>query len=147
MAKTNINQIVEVLKEHIYREYEASEDLESWRKLPEIPAAGEIVGGLGRNDKSDYSDDDCLEDIEKNLPDLPVNVINGPWQNVESYVGTHYKLLREDAIAPLRKAVALFGAQPMMSDTDDVSIYTHVRPSYLDTGDCTDAIDRFTLLA
>lgn len=147
MVKNSISQIVHVLKEHIYREYEASEDIESWRKLPEIPAAEEIVGGLGKNDKSDYSDDDCLEDIEKNQPDLPVNVIDGPWQNVESYVGTHYKLLREDAIAPLRKAVALFKAQPMMPDNDDVSIYTHVRPSHLDTGDCIDAIDRFTLLA
>ena len=128
MANNSVSQIVQVLKEHIYREYEASEDIESWRKLPEIPAAEELVVGITRNSKSDLSDDDNLDDIENNQRDLPVNIIDGPWQNVESYVGTHYKLLREDAIAPLRKAIALYKAQPMMPDNDDVSIYTHVRP-------------------
>ena len=135
MAENNNHQIVQVLKEHIYKDYEALDGIASWRKLPEIPTAEEIVHGFGKNEKTDDSDNEELENRKNNQPDLPVNIIDGPWPSVESYVEGHYTLLREDAVAPLRKAVALFKAQPMMPDNDDVSIYTHVQQPPLLQGD------------
>lgn len=57
---------------------------------------------------------------------LPVNVIDEPWGDKEQYIAAHYKLLREDGIAPLRKAVEDFKAQPGMMDSGDICIYTQV---------------------
>jgi helicase required for RNAi-mediated heterochromatin assembly 1 len=131
MANNNNDHVVQVLKEHVYREYEALENVTNWKTMPEIPTAEEIIGKCSRSSKSNSSEDDESEELERAPRGLPINIIAGPWENVESYVRSHYKLLREDAIAPLRKAVALFKKQPAISDNDDVSIYTHVR-AYLD---------------
>ncbi|RAL58657.1 hypothetical protein DID88_003021 [Monilinia fructigena] len=59
-------------------------------------------------------------------PRLPHNNIDGAWDSKEEYLGFHYRILREDAVAPLRQAVADFKGNYRMSDTHDTTVYTDV---------------------
>ncbi|KAL5343497.1 P-loop containing nucleoside triphosphate hydrolase protein [Aspergillus crustosus] len=78
-----------------------------WNLKPEIPTSEEILG----------TDDEFV--------DLMPNQISGPWESKEAYLKSHYELLREDAVAPLRDAVAVFRSNPDMND-DKISIYEKV---------------------
>ncbi|RIA83764.1 P-loop containing nucleoside triphosphate hydrolase protein [Glomus cerebriforme] len=44
--------------------------------------------------------------------DLPINIIDEPYDSHEEYLETHYKLLREDCISPLREGIRLLQTQP-----------------------------------
>lgn len=85
-------------------------EAESWTSKPEIPSADEILGL------------DSSKDVE-----LLPNQIAGPWPSKQAYLKAHYELLREDAVAPLRDAVAYFREEPQMMDGQSVSIYEKVR--------------------
>ncbi|KAL4877475.1 P-loop containing nucleoside triphosphate hydrolase protein [Aspergillus karnatakaensis] len=76
-----------------------------WNLKPEIPTSDEILGS------------------EDEFVDLMPNRIVGPWDSKDSYLKAHYELLREDAVAPLRDAVAIFRNNPDMNDDKKVSIY------------------------
>ncbi|KAL3493190.1 P-loop containing nucleoside triphosphate hydrolase protein [Aspergillus germanicus] len=80
-----------------------------WILKPEIPSSDEIVGG---------------EDGE--FVDLEPNKIDGPWESKEAYLKAHYDLIREDAVAPLRDAVATFKCDPDMGDDKNTCIYEKV---------------------
>ncbi|KAF3479697.1 helicase required for RNAi-mediated heterochromatin assembly 1 [Arthroderma uncinatum] len=81
----------------------------TWTAKPELPASGEILG---------------LDDGE--VISLGVNQLQGPWPSSENYLKTHYELLREDAVAPLRDAVAYFRHDPKMSDSPHCCVYEKV---------------------
>lgn len=122
--------VVKVLLEHISRDYECGVGVKGWRRLPEIPAAREIIGPV--NSSQSDSNGDCSGSQGSNSSQgwkLPINIVDKAWCNTEEYVGAHYQLLREDAIAPLRRAVELYRAQPTMKDNEELSIYTHVSRS------------------
>ncbi|KAI2023264.1 hypothetical protein LOZ46_001595 [Ophidiomyces ophidiicola] len=85
----------------------------SWISNPEIPSSAEI---LGIGDSSQPGDAVFLNP----------NKIVGPWQSKHLYLKTHYDLLREDAVAPLRDAVAYVRQDPRMKDTLDICIYEKV---------------------
>ncbi len=121
---------IDILRDHIDRNYERNDGVEEWQKLPEIPTAAEILGPVGQSRAKLHGDDKC-EDVlkDKHEAHLPHNIVDGPWGSIGDYVGAHYKLLREDAIAPLRQAVSLYKTQPTMQDSQDLSIYTHVSRS------------------
>lgn len=87
----------------------------TWVSKSEIPSADEI---MGVDDAA--STDDCL--------DLVPNIVQGPWPSKDVYLKTHYDLIREDAVAPLRDAVAYFRADPSMMDSQVVSVYEKVCP-------------------
>lgn len=92
------------------------ENSEPWISKREIPSSLEIKG-LDEND-------DIEEDIE-----IPVNKVHAPWESKEEYLRDHYLLLREDAISPLRNAVAEVRKIPHMSEKDsieDTAIYNKV---------------------
>ena len=78
----------------------------------EIPTTREILG----NDEDE--DDDGV--------DIPVNRIDGPWDSKVDYLRAHYELLREDAVAPLRDAVAAVKEAPEMQDSGGVCLYDKV---------------------
>jgi helicase required for RNAi-mediated heterochromatin assembly 1 len=120
-------EIVQILKQHIVRGYESQAVAEAWRKLPEIPSSGEIMGNRiepANIYDSDDDDDDLLQ--QDDTTNLPVNITDGPWNSIGEYVGSHYQLLREDAVGPLRHALSIYRSTPSMGDTEDVAIYTHV---------------------
>ncbi|KAF9891202.1 hypothetical protein FE257_004766 [Aspergillus nanangensis] len=85
------------------------ENSEPWTLKPEIPSSEEILG---------TDSGDCL--------DLVPNNIDGPWSSKEIYLRAHYDLLREDAVCPLRDAVAYVRQSPHMNDSKVVSIYEKV---------------------
>lgn len=86
-----------------------------WLSKPEIPSSDEILG----------TEDDLLETGEE-FVDLATNKIVGPWGSKEEYLKAHYELLREEAVAPLRDAVAIFRNDPDMDDNKDLSVYEKV---------------------
>lgn len=49
----------------------------------------------------------------------PNNVI-GPWESKRKYLSSHYALLREDAVAPLRNVVSELKADPHILEQDSV---------------------------
>ena len=76
--------------------------------LSEIPTSHEILNGL---------------------PSENFNITNNitePWSDNLTYLRTHYKLLREDSVRPLREAVLKFRKDPMMNDDQNVTIYDKV---------------------
>ncbi|KAH0553251.1 hypothetical protein GP486_006591 [Trichoglossum hirsutum] len=79
---------------------------EAWLSKPEVPTTSEILNIAGDQ-----------------FVDIPDNKIDGPWPSKEDYIGTHYELLREDAVAPLRDAVAEVKENPRMKDNSDICIY------------------------
>lgn len=88
---------------------ETCPDPDSWLAKPEIPSSAEI----------------CPPDGTEVA--LPANKINLPWSKPTSYLKTHYHLLREDAVAPLREAVSKFRKDPQRMDDNDIRIYEQVR--------------------
>jgi len=120
---------IDVLREHINRNYECQDGVQNWQKLPEIPSGAEILGPFEQSQVKFFIDNSDHELKDGLAADLPHNIIDRPWNSVDDYIGAHYKLLREDAIAPLRQAVSLYKSQPAMKDNQDLSIYTHVSRS------------------
>lgn len=121
------------LESYIKRKYGENLHKEEWRNLPELPTAEEImpkpklqrlpeqppVCGPAEN-WDDYQRDPLYN------PKLPINKIDGPWESKLTYIGSHYQLLREDAIAALRRAVGEVHSKPDLADDGDTCIYTHV---------------------
>ena len=92
------------------------EESEPWVSKREVPSSLEIKG-LDEND-------DIEEDIQ-----IPINKVHVPWTSKEEYLRDHYQLLREDAISPLRNAVAEVRKSPYINEKDsieDTAIYTKV---------------------
>ncbi|KXG49704.1 uncharacterized protein PGRI_056720 [Penicillium griseofulvum] len=81
-----------------------------WQTQPELPSAKEILG----------------TDVPGDVVSLPTNRIWEPWVSKEKYLETHYALIREDSVTPLRNAVGQVRADPFMNDTADISIYEKV---------------------
>ncbi|PGH16195.1 hypothetical protein AJ79_01962 [Helicocarpus griseus UAMH5409] len=88
---------------------------DSWTSKPELPTNNEV---LGKNENGGSSDE--------NVVGLLPNQLQGPWPSTGMYLKTHYDLLREDAVAPLRDAVAYVREDPQMKDSPDVCIYEKV---------------------
>jgi helicase required for RNAi-mediated heterochromatin assembly 1 len=96
------------IREYCHKQDHGQED--PWLQKPEIPTPEEILPSS--------SDEECVE--------LMPNKIEGPWSSKGSYLRAHYELLREDAVAPLRDAVAYVRNDPQMADSQAVSIYEKV---------------------
>lgn len=104
---------------------------EEWRNKPEIPSSDEIMKPLPGSENNEQEErwDDYQREYQRDPvtnPNLPHNIIEGAWPSKEAYIGAHYQILREDAIASLRQSVQLVMKNPAISDTDDTCIYTHV---------------------
>ncbi|KAL1853711.1 hypothetical protein Plec18170_005102 [Paecilomyces lecythidis] len=98
------------------RQYVRKEDTEGsndklWISKPELPSSDEIMGAEMEND-----------DFVALMP----NRILGPWPSRGAYLKAHYELLREDAVAPLRDAVAYVKDDPHMMDSPLLNIYEKV---------------------
>ncbi|KAI9676461.1 MAG: hypothetical protein M1817_000618 [Caeruleum heppii] len=99
-------------------------NIPDWAVQPEIPSAQELLGlsrvvnGPGPHNSSH---------IRPTELELPINKIKGSWKSKDEYLGAHYELLREDAVAPLRDAIEQVADQPTMGDTRAICIYEKVR--------------------
>ncbi|KAJ5573691.1 uncharacterized protein N7459_008118 [Penicillium hispanicum] len=83
---------------------------EDWLLQPELPSKQEILG----------------QETAAGTVLLAPNRVAGPWKSKNEYLKTHYDLVREDNVAPLRDAVAFVRECPSMMDTKDISIYEKV---------------------
>jgi len=122
-----------ILYQHVLKTYEKNRRFpQEWRNLPEIPSIAEICPPS--KTLADVGDMNTLQD--KNpvayqadpLYDhnLPHNIIDGPWPSKEAYLGAHYQIRREDAIAPLRRAVDEFKKCPTLADDSEICVYKDV---------------------
>lgn len=120
-----------ILHDHIKKPWRNVEYPEDWRNLPEVPTKDEINRDYDplRPDSRfgrDLKWNDYQREPEYPHAVLPHNIIDGPWPSKLDYVSAHYKILREDAIAPLRNAVMSYKLKPSMMEDQTTSIYTHV---------------------
>ena len=121
-----------ILQEHAKKAYQQNAFPQPWRNLPEVPSAEEIkprsvsasIERDGGPDPWNEYQTDLLYDS-----DLPNNHIHGPWSSKEAYIGAHYQILREDAIASLRNSVVKVSLKTSMVDDGETCIYTDVSPS------------------
>ncbi|KAL4904489.1 hypothetical protein BDW74DRAFT_168154 [Aspergillus multicolor] len=79
-----------------------------WLSKPELPSSDEIFGN------------------DEEFVNLEPNKKEGPWESKDAYLKAHYELLREEAVASLRDAVAIFRSDPDMSDDKNICVYEKV---------------------
>ncbi|KAK8155724.1 P-loop containing nucleoside triphosphate hydrolase protein [Phyllosticta citrichinensis] len=87
----------------------------SWLSKPEIPSSDEIL------DES-QGDEDMVTVYQ--------NKVDGPWDSKEGYLESHFELLREDSILPLRQAVGRIRCDPWHKEEvygTSVGLYEKVR--------------------
>jgi len=75
-----------------------------WTQLPEIPTAKEVF---------DKGGTDHAEPIQ-----LEENTVVGPYTSKDDYLRTHYLLLREDAVAPLRDVISEIQEYPSILEQE-----------------------------
>jgi hypothetical protein len=123
----------EILHQHVYKTYENQSYPQEWRNLPEVPSKAEICppskSMVDKADANVQQDKNFLDYQQEPLydPNLPHNIADGPWSSREAYLGAHYQILREDAIASLRVAVAEFKKCPSLVDDNETCVYKDVR--------------------
>ncbi|KAL2062469.1 hypothetical protein VTL71DRAFT_6735 [Oculimacula yallundae] len=117
-----------ILEEHVKKTYENNAFPQAWRNLPEIPTSEEIkpvfkdpITTTQEPEEWNTYQRDFIYDQK-----LPHNIVDGPWPSKEAYLGAHYQIIREDAIASLRNAVLEVQTHPSMEESDDTRIYTGV---------------------
>lgn len=91
-------------------------DSPEWTRKREIPSSLEIKG------------EDENATIEERI-EISVNRVHAAWDSKEHYLETHYRLLREDAVTPLRDAVAEVRENPLIEEKDsaeNAAIYEKV---------------------
>lgn len=71
-----------------------------WLARSEIPGSAEIM------------DRENLSNASSDIVELPANKLLGPFTSKEEYLQTHYELLREDSLRPLREAVTAVRETP-----------------------------------
>ena len=98
------------IREYVYEADKQQQMTElEWQQLPEIPTAEEIAIN-------------STDDVQ-----IPANKIDKRWKSKEKYLWTHYCLMREDAIGPLRDAVQIFRNDPdQVEKNQDIGIYEKV---------------------
>lgn len=100
------------IRQYIHDQETEEADKPPWLSKPELPSSDEILGTEMEND-----------DFVALMP----NKVLGPWPSRVAYLKAHYELLREDAVAPLRDAVAYVRDDPHMMDSPLLNIYEKVR--------------------
>ncbi|KAI9664287.1 MAG: hypothetical protein M1829_005842 [Trizodia sp. TS-e1964] len=94
----------------------------SWLLRREIPTSREILGYDNEVKPAAGARDEIGTEVE-----IPINIVDQPWDSKADYIGAHYQLLREDTVAPLRDAVDELRAEPSTLDNERVCVYENVR--------------------
>ncbi|KAI1258925.1 P-loop containing nucleoside triphosphate hydrolase protein [Xylariaceae sp. FL1019] len=110
---------LEIIKEHVRPEVSDSNKDEQdgdpeWLSLPEIPSA-EVFN-------PNWQDPSHLDQMNSLLP----NNWQTPWTSKDTYLETHYRLQREEAVTMLRFSVKKYREAPTMGDDDETCVYTKV---------------------
>ncbi|KAL2311866.1 Helicase Required for RNAi-mediated heterochromatin assembly Hrr1 [Schizosaccharomyces pombe] len=100
------NDITSGKNREFENEHHPASDTSSWRELPSIPT---------------------LEELTSKSVELPSNNIYGGYKSFEDYLSIHYRLLREDAVSPLRESVLRYKVNPNYITGSSLAVYDHVR--------------------
>ena len=115
-------QYINKLNEYCRNEKQ-SDDKCSWLSRSEVPTAEELFRPGPEVDPSYYENN--------NTPVLQPNIIDGPWQDKEEYLSSHFELLRENALRPLREAIHQIQQMPYAEESDflgkTIGLYQNVR--------------------
>ncbi|KAI0886446.1 P-loop containing nucleoside triphosphate hydrolase protein [Annulohypoxylon maeteangense] len=103
-----------IIKHHVNFELPPSKPGQAWQSYPELPS--------GQDLNPDWDDPQQLEEIRRLLP----NTWQKPWEDKNTYLETHYRLQREEAITMLRYSIKKFKENPTMMDDQETCIYTRV---------------------
>ena len=91
----------------------------AWTSKPEIPSSAEIA----------FDED---EEEDENAVTIPCNKLVDPWLSREEYLEAQYRLLREDAVSPLRDVVSEIKEEPYIEEKhsqENAAIYERVSTS------------------
>lgn len=89
---------------------------DAWTSQAEIPTADEIA-----DNENEKEDDNTIT--------IPCNKLVDPWASREEYLEAHYRLLREDAVSPLRDVVSEMREEPQIDEKhsqESAAIYERV---------------------
>lgn len=92
---------------------------QDWLLRPEIPSSAEIM------DREDISNPSMSSDVVEIYANKP----HGAFASREEYLQTHYELLREDSLRPLREAVTAVRRAPTADEeahNGQIGIYEKV---------------------
>ncbi|KAL7621763.1 hypothetical protein AAE478_009090 [Parahypoxylon ruwenzoriense] len=104
----------DTIKHHVNFEPAPTHAGQEWRSYPELPTSRDL--------NPDWDDPQQLAAIRYLLP----NTWKEPWKSKNTYLETHYRLQREEAITLLRYSIKKFKDDPTMMDDDETCIYTKV---------------------
>ncbi|TRX90944.1 hypothetical protein FHL15_008149 [Xylaria flabelliformis] len=105
---------LEIIQAHTKFYRSASAGLPEWQSYPEIPTAKDL--------NPDWDNPEDLARIDSLLP----NEWQQPFPDKNTYLETHYRLQREEAIALLRYSVKKYRVDPTMVDDEETCVYTKV---------------------
>ncbi|KAI3318803.1 P-loop containing nucleoside triphosphate hydrolase protein [Xylariaceae sp. AK1471] len=105
---------LEIIQQHLNFDQSTSSNIPEWQTYPEIPTARDL--------NPDYDNPQDLLRIHSVLP----NTWDEPWRDRNTYLETHYRLMREEAVSMLRYSVRTYRGNPTMNDDDETCIYTRV---------------------
>ncbi|KAI1328243.1 hypothetical protein F5Y16DRAFT_409907 [Xylariaceae sp. FL0255] len=108
---------LEIIKNHVngvHSTFGSPHTAPEWQLYPEIPSAEDL--------NVDFEDPVQRDGINNLLP----NTWDRPWSAKNTYLETHYRLQREEAIATLRFSIHKYRTDPKMVDDDETCVYTKV---------------------
>ncbi|KAI0394543.1 P-loop containing nucleoside triphosphate hydrolase protein [Xylariaceae sp. FL0594] len=103
---------LEIIRKHLNFGQVKDTDSPEWQAYPEIPTAGDL--------NPDWENPKDLEKIHSLLP----NTWDLPWADKNTYLETHYRLQREEAISMLRYSIKKYREEPLMPDDEETWVYT-----------------------
>ncbi|KAI1778728.1 P-loop containing nucleoside triphosphate hydrolase protein [Hypoxylon cercidicola] len=108
-----IQNELDIIKHHVNFE-PPSHPGQEWRSYPELPTSDDL--------NPDWDDPEQMAKIRHLLP----NTWKEPWRSKNTYLETHYRLQREEAITMLRYSIRKFKDDPAMMDDEETCVYTRV---------------------
>lgn len=80
----------------------------SWRNLPEIPTAEEL--------------------LTKEDPEILIKAVDPQPASKSEYLETQYRICRVEATELIRRAIRLYQGDTTITDSNDFHVYTQVHP-------------------
>ncbi|KAI0173012.1 P-loop containing nucleoside triphosphate hydrolase protein [Hypoxylon sp. FL1284] len=114
MADANTQYQLDTIKHHVNFDPTSRPSDKEWRNYPELPTSSDL--------NPDWDNPEHLAEIRRLLP----NTWRVPWQSKDTYLETHYRLQREEAITMLRYSIRKFKGDPTMTDDNETCVYTRV---------------------
>lgn len=102
---------VKVAQQFRLSEWTPEGEEEDFRNIPIFPSADEILS---------------IETGQLSSKIRP-NIVDGKYQNIMHYLDTHFRLLREDCIQPLREGIKAYIATKDSTTSRDIRVYHNVK--------------------